>query len=146
MALTKPLLVGESNPFGSDEKFALYPAPDGCSGHRLCCLILGMRRRDYLAAFDRINLCAGKWSTREATDSALKIWVADRRVILLGSKVAKAFGADFVPFEISVGGRVLVLPHPSGLCRLWNEPDAIRLARRAVGKVAPALVPMIGVA
>jgi hypothetical protein len=56
--LSKPLLVGEVNPYGGDPYYALYPAPDGCSGHRLCYLILGMRREDYLESFERINLVA----------------------------------------------------------------------------------------
>jgi hypothetical protein len=30
----KPLLVGESNPYGGDPAFALYPSPPGCAGLR----------------------------------------------------------------------------------------------------------------
>lgn len=29
------------------------------------------------------------------------------------------------------------LPHPSGLCRLWNEPGAVTRARRLLAEVAP---------
>ena len=36
----KVVLVGEQNPYGPDPEFALYPAPEGSSGHRLCCQIL----------------------------------------------------------------------------------------------------------
>jgi hypothetical protein len=26
----------------------------------------------------------------------------------------------------------IVLPHPSGLCRLWNQPDSVMRARAAL--------------
>jgi hypothetical protein len=32
---------------------------------------------------------------------------------------------------------VACLPHPSGLCRLWNEPGAVTRARRLLAEVAP---------
>ena len=51
----KPTLVGESNPYGGNDDYALYPAPNGCSGHRLCLLILGMDPEDYLEAFERLT-------------------------------------------------------------------------------------------
>lgn len=123
-------LVGEANPYGRDPYFALYPVPDGCSGHRLCCLILGMSRSDYLSTFDRVNLCNRQWDTKEAAARALTL--GGRKCILLGSKVARAFEIPFRPFTLFRRDTVLVLPHPSGLCRLWNVPGNIDLARRLV--------------
>jgi hypothetical protein len=142
----KPLLVGEANPYGGDPYYALYPAPDGCSGHRLCCLILGMARHDYLEVFDRINLCPHRWNMREARQRAETIWTGEQapRVILCGSKVATAWQVPFVPFEISEGGTVLVLPHPSGLCRLWAQRDSFRRARTAVKMLCPEIAHLIG--
>ncbi len=125
-------LVGESNPYGFDPYYALYPAPDGCSGHRLCCLILGMQRRAYIDLFYRVNLCVGKWSAKAARERAEALLTCPGRWVLLGAKVSAAFKVPFVPFEISEGGTILVLPHPSGLCRLWNEPGAIDRARAAM--------------
>lgn len=121
-------LVGEANPYGSDPYFALYPSPEGSSGHRLCCLILGMARSDYLERFDRVNLCIGQWNAREAAGKAFLL--VGRKCILLGSKVAKAFAVPFTPFTLFRRDTLLVLPHPSGLCRLWNVPGNIDLARR----------------
>jgi len=140
----KPLLVGELNPYGADPEFALYPAPDGCSGHRLCCLILGMQRRAYLDSFDRVNLCSDKWSLKQARQAAYDLFSPqpERRFILLGSKVCSAFGVDFKPFVRSE--EFLILPHPSGLCRLWNEVNAVAMARAAVLAIAPELVGKIG--
>ncbi len=125
---TKPLLVGESNPYGSDPCYALYPAPDGCSGHRLAVLILGMSRQSYLESFDRINLVSGPWRIREARESASTL--IGRRLILLGAKVCSAFGVAFTPFMVGDAG--LVLPHPSGLNRMWQEKGSVERARKAV--------------
>lgn len=146
LTTAKPVLVGESNPYGGDPAFALYPAPDGCSGHRLCCLILGMRRAAYLEAFGRVNLCAGPWRARAARDAAKALWDAPSapRLVLLGAKVSAAFQVPFVPFEISEGGTMLVLPHPSGLNRMWGEPGAFAKARAAVAAFVPEIAHLIG--
>jgi hypothetical protein len=139
MICRKPVLVGEMNPYGADPDYALYPAPDGCSGHRLCCLILGMQRRHYLDSFDRVNLCDGKWSIKAARIKATELWASGRRFILLGSKVCYAWGIPFTPFIFSDNGNCVVLPHPSGLCRLWNEVGVIAKAREVVSQIAPEL-------
>lgn len=143
-AKAKPLLVGESNPYGRDPYFALYPAPDGCSGHRLCCLILGMRRTEYLRVFERKNLCDGKWTMREARVAAAELRTWKAPLILLGAKVARAFEFDsFEPFTVADGGKTLVLPHPSGLCRMWNEPGAFQRARLLVAEVCPEIAHLL---
>jgi hypothetical protein len=136
-----PLIVGESNPFGGTDEYALYPAPDGCAGHRLCTLILGMRRQTYMQVFERCNLCAGPWKIGEARQRAARL--ANRTLILLGSKVCQAFGLEFRPYTLPLGLQAVILPHPSGRCRLWLEPDAIARARRAIGARVPELVPML---
>ncbi len=138
----KPLLVGELNPYGADPRYALFPYPERSAGGRLCHKILQTHRADYLRRFDRVNLCTGSWSLKEARLRAYTLWQErqqpgnDGKLILLGTKVAAAFAhhltGDFGrPFE-TVGAQVLVLPHPSGLCRLWNEPGAYERARDAV--------------
>lgn len=132
--------MGECNPYGGDPHFALYPAPDGCSGHRLCCLILRMRRLDYLREFERRNLCDGGWDARKAREAARQLVGWRAPVVLLGAKVARAFGIDpFEPFTVLDDRKVLVLPHPSGLCRSWNDPGAFELARTLVALVAPQI-------
>jgi hypothetical protein len=139
----KPIIVGESNPYGSDPKFALYPAPDGCSGHRLATLILGMSRKDYLDSFERVNLCEGKWSIRAAREKVCELRRGESlRFVLCGRKVSDAFGVPFIPYTAlwQSGDHFAVIPHPSGLCRLWNEPRAFEKARSAVLTVATELV------
>lgn len=135
------LLLGEQNPYGGDPSFALYPAPDGCSGHRLCCRILGLSRREYLERFDRRNVLEGfgTWSARAARTAASRILGDHRRVVALGAKVAAALGLPTEPFrthDLLLHGAeeryILVLPHPSGLSRAWNAPGAFERARKMV--------------
>ena len=145
----KPLLVGEANPYGGDPEYALYPLPLRASGDRLCTLVMGLERRDYLDRFDRVNLCPERWSAPLSRKNA-EIIQRERAggvVVLLGSKVCAAFGFEYKPFTVTErwyghGGaapaaagsstRFVLLPHPSGLCRVWNEPDAFRRARAAL--------------
>lgn len=147
----KPVLVGELNPYGGDDYYALYPAPDGCSGHRLCQLVLGMHRSVYLETFERVNLCRGKWSVKDARIAAKRLTDAGRYCVLLGKKVSTAFDTPFDVFEAQFldakdgHGGLLVLPHPSGLCRMWNEPDAFVKARAAVAAFCPKIAHLLGV-
>lgn len=143
----KVTIVGESNPYGGDGYFALYPSPAGCSGERLCCLILSMRRLDYLHVFCRTNLCEGSWKLRDARIKAQRLrseaFTENGKLILLGAKVCKAFGVTYEVF--SADERQLVLPHPSGLCRAWSVPGTFERAREAVKHFAPHLAELIGV-
>lgn len=152
----KPLLVGEANPYGLDPRMALYPRPERASGHRLATLIMGMRETKYLASFERRNLCPQKWSMKIARENAAQIRAgAHDKIVLLGAKVCTAFDLPFVPFDVSVatsgsthgemfstprppaGARtIVILPHPSGLNRIWNEPGAIDRARAALREAA----------
>lgn len=126
----KPLLVGEDNPYGTDPRYALFPAPVNSAGARLCSLVMQLRHTEYVRLFDRVNLCAGAWSAPEARAraAALQAEAPDRKLVLLGAKVCRAFGAPYRPFTILLP-TLLVLPHPSGRCRAWNEPNAFELAR-----------------
>lgn len=145
MSHEKPLLVGEDNPYGQDPRYALYPYPPRSAGARLCQVILDLTLREYLRAFERVNLCVGKWSMREARSMAfqLKVRAYGRRpLVLLGSKVAEAFGIDAPPFSIQtrtehptwedVQQVYVLLPHPSGRCRIWNKAGAMARARALV--------------
>lgn len=132
--MSKVLLVGESNPYGTAPEFALYPAPQRSAGYRLCVEILQLPRKAYLETFDRCNLIEGpKWSVPRAREAAGRL--THTRRVLLGAKVAAAHGVDFKPFTrlAHAGWRGVILPHPSGRCRLWDEqPNAIDFARALV--------------
>lgn len=131
-----PLIVGELNPYSEDDHFALYPRPRRASGFRLATKIMGLTEMEYLRQFDRINLCHFKWRKKDAVSAGFKLWNerVPGRFILLGAKVADAFGHEFEPFTSKVVGakRIVMLPHPSGLCRIWNECDSIDRARLAL--------------
>lgn len=138
-------LIGESNPYGSDPSFALYPLPERASGGRLAA-ILGLSADEYLRAFVRRNLIDGpKWSAPAARVSARQMIVAagdGAALVLLGARVASAFGVPFIPLATSiylrpVNIRLLVIPHPSGLNRAWHNPTTAPRVRAAVLALLP---------
>lgn len=135
----RPLLVGEMNEKDSDPRAALSLLPPGGSGGRLA-KILGLSAKKFLHRFDRVNLCSVEWDPVSASVAALTILSGgERRVlILLGHRVASAFGIKASLFEEvahPTGARILVLPHPSGRCRIWNDQAAALRARKLVDGV-----------
>lgn len=143
-------LIGENNPYGPDPRYALYCEPPESAGGRLCYRILGMTERDYLRSFERRNLLAqDRWSIPAARTAAAELALAlqpSDRVVLLGRKVFDAWRPrslkPWAPFEIR-DDYFLLLPHPSGLSRAWNDPSAIGRARDAVLRLAPWLADRI---
>lgn len=146
-----PILVGEQNQLSNDHAYDLYPWPEHSSGGRLCIVILGMKRTEYLKSFERRNLLGrGPWDARAASAAAAEI-MAERpgaRLVLLGARVCMAFGLrDLADFEITMkplpGGAhfsALRLPHTSGRCRKWNDPAAYERARAALRSFLPERV------
>jgi hypothetical protein len=133
----KALLVGETNPLSDLPEHALYPYPKGCSGERMQRLVTGLTVQGYLRTFDRVDLCVGRWSIVAARRRSQELLETPRPcVVLLGAKVCHAFGVEFEPFtrpELRAGSRTqaaVVLPHPSGLNRLWQEAGAYDRAQR----------------
>lgn len=138
----RPLLVGEANPHSTEPRHALFPLPPGCAGGRLCHQVMRLPVAEYVRRFDRANLCHPTWRSVAARKAARRVvdearLAGGRDVVLLGSRVARAFGVDPTPFRVveSDGGvRFVVLPHPSGRCRVWNEPGSFARARRLLKK------------
>lgn len=143
--MTKPILVGEANPYGGSPEFALWPDPPNCSGWRLCHRIFNMQTTEYLRAFDRVNLCPHRWSMPMARDRAHHIKATmGGPLILLGSKVCSGFDIAFQPFTVqtSILGpdrEVLILPHPSGRSTAWNDPKNAERARLLVRQMRDRL-------
>lgn len=130
------VLVGELNPYGSDPTYALYHLPRHASGNRLR-EHLGLTDNAYLA-IPRENLCTGTWSMKAARARAALVLEANDVVVALGARVASAFrGPSF--FEAMRFGQtwLLVLPHPSGMNRMWNEPGLREMARSMLRDYAP---------
>lgn len=145
------LFVGEDNPLSVDPQDALYPYPPRCAGERLCNHILELPVANYLACW-RTNLCTGRWNATAARDRAnnLLVPLAEwRTVILLGKKVAQAFGFGGEPFETrnymnpTTGSEhiweVIYLPHPSGRNLVWNSATVRANARMLLQKKLPQL-------
>jgi len=145
-ACGRVLLVGELNPISSQPDDALYCEPAGCSGHRLQDFVLALPRLHYLAMW-RTNLCRGEWRIGPARERAAELVRPEspwRTIVMLGRRVAGAFGeAKLAPFT-AVGGpdrtaTLVSIPHPSGLCRAWNDPLAARRARDLLAKLEPGV-------
>lgn len=146
----KILLVGESNPYGADPRYALYPLPERSAGGRLA-KFLGLSARQYLRMFPyRRNLLdGGAWSApraRAAADEIIKGLDKTTGLVLFGSKVAAAFGLEFrgqlfKPPQAVGGPGVLavVVPHPSGRNPIWNDPLTVTLLRESVRGLSCAL-------
>lgn len=129
-----PFIVGMNNPYGDDPFFAMYPRPPNSAGGRFCYLVLQLTEAQYLREFHRRNLLQQrKWSVVDARAAAAKLAdeIGDSKVILLGAKVCAGFRLDFKPFTI-IRNKVAILPHPSGLCRMWSQPGAYDRGRDLV--------------
>jgi hypothetical protein len=97
--------------------------------------ILGLDEKQYLAMFDRANLVTGRrWNSVVARASARRL-LAERGgvLVLLGRRVAAAFGVDMPYFSSTT--RFRMLPHPSGLCRVWNDFESAYRARALLSDV-----------
>ncbi len=125
--MIKPLIVGEVNEKGGKP---LFPYPANGSGGRLC-KILGLPPLEYMFTFDRVNLCTATWNPIAARMVAQGLMRRPRTFILLGAEVTAAFGFPFTPFVVMHDpySKYAMLPHPSGRCRIWNDPIAAQKAR-----------------
>lgn len=128
--------MGEDNPHGDHPALALYHLPRRASGDRLR-RIMGLHDSTY-AALDKVNLCRRRWLAGEAETMAARLRRLYATCVLLGAKVRKAFGGP-PPFTATVTGDNLLisLPHPSGLCREWNKPGAVLMARALLSAHLP---------
>lgn len=140
-ACARFLLVGELNPISSDPRHALHCAPAGCSGHRLQSRILALPARTYLSVW-RTNLCVGQWDMARAVSRARVLLTGTDLpwsvVVCLGARVAVAAGRATgqsldasTPELTRLSDRMsaVAVPHPSGMCRAWNDPDLARRVR-----------------
>lgn len=137
--MTKPVIVGEVNPYGPDPYYPMHPSPEGSAGHRLATTILGIGVDAYLARFERRNLSTGDWYMQLARMNAVEVRRRFSRIIACGVRVAAAFELPTTPFRLHdlLSCRVLVIPHPSGLCRVWNDLGAADRARAMVAELCP---------
>lgn len=148
--MRKPLIIGQAPGPNTDPAVPL----GGRSGQRLAELC-GLDLDVFLRAFERVNLLEsypgkagnGKGdafpigSAREkAIDILLRYELHERMTIMLGDNVCRTFGLAFAMpcyFYRSkvMDAAVAFCPHPSGICRWWNEPANVKKARRFWRKI-----------
>lgn len=139
----KAIFVGEVNELTSDPRHALHPYPVNGTGDRLCHKVLRLKPSVYLTKIRRVNLCLWDWDMDRAKLKADSVVYENTGpIVLLGSRVAKAFGLKdiklFSVFQGIKGTRLkrtfVLLPHPSGRCRVWNDKGSYQKARRVLKK------------
>lgn len=101
---------------------------------------MGLHPKTFALSFDRTNLFRTPpevWSEKDARIAAGSIPVGSRVVLLLGRRVHQAFGLavfEDVPepfWEEQYGTtRFLLLPHPSGINRDWNDVTLVPRLRK----------------
>lgn len=136
------LVVGMApGPLTSD-RLPMFPWPDGSAGARLLTMS-GMPLEAYLGRLRRANLCEGRWrvaEARETADRLIRLYRSPEggpgaRFVLCGRQVARAFELDDAPWfsrALIYGVATVLIPHPSGRCREYNDPANVARAREAV--------------
>lgn len=137
------LLVGQAPSRNSNPAFAF----SGRSGERLIALS-GLTYEEFWGRVDAVNLViawpgkAGpkgdKFPLMEARKAAVAYMSGLAVVgpeyavfVLCGRAVARAFDLEFLDWFKTYGiPRFAVIPHPSGVNHMWNDPRTTRQARR----------------
>lgn len=148
--VSKPVLIGMNNPASPvDPTVALFPAPSGCTGHRLWKMLnelTGAHKADYLRAFDRRNLLSKRvWDPMLAAIESKNLWdsLKGRTVLVLGNSPCQVL---HLPTETRLlwnnyrGVRWCLVPHPSGRNHWYNieinrELVALRLEELYVNQI-----------
>lgn len=133
------IVIGENPGPNTHPDLPLFPDPPTSSAGRLLAMS-GLKAGEYLGGLYRRNLVDHhEWSWSEARETARELLTAlfdqpkNLRVVLCGLKVAKAFDApgDFWdPFRLDTRQTAVVIPHPSGMNRLYND----RVNRNLTGR------------
>lgn len=127
------VLVGMNNPHSARPDTALLPYPRGCAGHRLWQMVnevCGVSRAEYCRLTERRNLLdARTWDPLAAADRLEDAWrtLEGRRAVLLGNSVRRLMRLPRVApaswtLDKPRNTAWSWLPHPSGLCRDYNDP------------------------
>lgn len=134
------ILIGEAPGLLND-----HGPLEGAVGRRLA-EYASLTMSEYLERTERHNLFDSpieKWPREEAALHAGVVWssLVGRRTILLGQRVADAFGIRWRELSWAQlddrGTEVALIPHPSGRNIWWNEAgnraEARRFLREAFG-------------
>lgn len=135
------VFVGEApGPRDKSYRTPLWSIRPGSAGSRLRAMT-GLDRSTWIRRVPKFNLVpyrVAKWPREFAEQQAQNLsssLLRDCNLVLCGRKVAKAFGVPskqpWLEWTRSAWGpRVAVIPHPSGLCREYNDPEFVKRASR----------------
>jgi hypothetical protein len=140
----KPLLIGQAPSRKGDPAKPLSRDPLASRLAHLC----GLTKEEYLDAFERVNILdawPGKCGKGDAFPLAetrrnaalITADIRNERVVLLGKSVARSFGikANVLKWFRFGAGRAIVLPHPSGVNRWYNDENNVIAARRIMRRL-----------
>ncbi len=153
----RPILIGQA-PNKNEPGEPLSPDNPSWSGARLA-RMAGLTADQFRESFFRINILYEPVPSFKVNDitrfEARKLYRSFRvndRVILLGSAVQKAF-AGFLPAMDPIPGQEVILagntrntlyrlnieyfviPHPSGVNRIYNDPTNVRIVGEFLRKI-----------
>ncbi len=136
------VVVGMAPGPHTSEHLPMFPWPEWSAGGRLLAMS-GMPAAAYLGRLRRANVCVGRYNIREARDTAEGLVARHGgppteprvRFVLCGRRVGGAFELDDAEWFTKVERRgvdMVVIPHPSGRNREYNDPAAVARAKDAV--------------
>src|SRR5262245_52125885 len=124
------MIIGPCNPYSTDPRDAFTARYDNTSGFRLyklMCMASPVSRREFDSGFDRRNLCTIEWNAEKAQIKAqqMRPWMAGRKVLVLGEDTRRCFRLPKILIHPvhQDGAEWRCLPHPSGRCRWYNDPN-----------------------
>jgi hypothetical protein len=137
--MQKPILIGMNNPLSPRPGYELFPAPRGCTGHRIFEMLAervpGTLRQQYLDTFERRNLVVGQMWDRalgrqNAAEMSRELFGSGRMIVLFGQDVRRSFGHPELLLHPQMidGCTWRQLPHPSGRNTWYNDAENRRLA------------------
>lgn len=133
------LFIGMNNPLSTNHEYALYPAPERCTGWRVWRMLTEhaeahgfdpIWKAEYVRNIERTNLVIGDWSVRAAREGWTRLRMERDdlsgygAVLLLGAEVQRVvLGNTRYPILGQADVRKFwCIPHPSGLNRMYNDP------------------------
>lgn len=132
--MRRPLLLGLDNPHGDHPGAALLPRPKSGAGGRLFAMA-GMPWSRYNRVFQRLNIVdidahSSAWERED--------YYRDRTVVVCGKEAWRRLAWLGLPrsnfFTSSrmerLCSRFVLIPHPSGRCREYNDPTVVARTRR----------------
>lgn len=133
----RTILLGMCNPNADGDPLSIH---DG-AGKRLF-EMSGMPEEVYLKRFIRLNLVDSvQWDSEKAKAGAgrfLRSLERGRIVVVLGKQVALALGVGLTNFfddmEVKTR-RFILIPHPSGRCRLYNDKKTVAKVRKLLASL-----------